>query len=69
MKATLKNQHAIANQALIGIVSAVFGYNLYQAIAHPEKSHLVLSIVLLAITCFMCREYGYKRTKEKLNSK
>ncbi|ALR32091.1 MULTISPECIES: hypothetical protein [Chryseobacterium] len=65
MKATLKKQYIITNQVLIALVSAVFGYNLYQAIANPEKSHLILSIILLAITCYVCKEYGYKTTKEK----
>lgn len=65
MKTSLKNQYAQANQILIGIVSAVLGYNLYQAIAHPERSHLILSIILLGIACYMCKEYGYKTAKEK----
>ncbi|MBK1894729.1 hypothetical protein [Chryseobacterium paridis] len=65
MKTSLKNQYAQPNQILIFLVSIVFGYNLYMAIVHPERSHLVLSIVLLAITLFMCREYGYKETKDK----
>ena len=69
MKIFSKNQFVVANQVLIGIVSAVFGYNLYQAIVHPEKSHLVLSIVLLAMTYFMCRKYGYKPMKEKSDVK
>jgi len=63
MKTSLKNQYAQANQVLIGIVSAVFGYNLYQAIVHPERSHLILSIILLGITYYMCKEYGYKTAK------
>ncbi|ASK31272.1 hypothetical protein CEY12_14675 [Chryseobacterium sp. T16E-39] len=65
MKTSLKNQYAKTNQILIFLVSFVFGYNLYQAIVHPDKSHLILSIILLAITLFMCREYGYKQTKDK----
>lgn len=65
MKTSLKNQYAQANQILIGIVSAVFGYNLYQTIVHPERSHLILSIILLGITCYMCKEYGYKTAREK----
>ncbi|KPH11770.1 hypothetical protein [Chryseobacterium sp. ERMR1:04] len=65
MKTSLKNQYAQTNQILIGIVSAVLGYNLYQAIVHPERSHLILSIILLGITCYMCKEYGYKTAKEK----
>lgn len=65
MKTSLKNQYRVANQVLIGIVSAVFGYNLYQTIVHPEKSHLILSIILLGITGYMCKKYGYKPTEEK----
>jgi hypothetical protein len=65
MKTSLKNQYIIANQVLIAIVSAVFGYNLYQAIVHPEKSHLILSIILLGITCYLCKEYGHKTEKKK----
>ncbi|EJL74660.1 hypothetical protein [Chryseobacterium populi] len=65
MKTTLKNQSAQANQVLIFLVSVSFGYNLYLAMVHPEKSDLVLSSILLAITCFMCREYGYKTIKDK----
>jgi uncharacterized membrane protein YwzB len=65
MKTTLKNQYAQTNQVLIFLVSIVFGYNVYQAIVHPEKSHLILSFILLAITYYMCKEYGYKTKKEK----
>ncbi len=39
MKTTLKDQYAQTNQILIFVVSFVFGYNLYQAIVNPEKSH------------------------------
>jgi hypothetical protein len=49
MKTSLKNQYAYTNNILISIVSAVFGYNLYQAIVHPEKSHLFLSFILLQL--------------------
>jgi FtsH-binding integral membrane protein len=65
MKTSLKNQYSQTNQVLIFLVSAVFGYNLYLAIVYPEKSHLVLSLVLLAMTYFVCRKYGYKTMKEK----
>lgn len=60
MKTSLRNQRIIANQILIAFVSAIFGYNLYQAIAHPEKSHLILSIILLAFTSYAYKKYGYK---------
>lgn len=65
MKTSLKNQYAYTNNILISIVSAVFGYNLYQAIVHPEKSHLILSFILLAITYFVCKKYGYTANNEK----
>jgi positive regulator of sigma E activity len=65
MKTTLKNQYTIANQILLAVVSSTFGYNLYQAIAHPEKSHLILSILLLAFTYFMVEKYGTKIEQEK----
>lgn len=68
MKTTLRNQHIIANQILIAFVSAIFGYNLYQAIVHSEKSHLTLSIILLTFTYYACKKYGYriKNKKEKI---
>ncbi|MCU7617568.1 hypothetical protein NZ698_10195 [Chryseobacterium sp. PBS4-4] len=50
---------------MISIVSAVFGYNLYQAIVHSEKSHLFLSFILMAITIYTCKKYGYKTKREK----
>ena len=65
MKTALKNQYIIVNQILIACVSAIFGYNLYQAIVHPEKSHLTMSIILLAFTYYACKKYGYKIEKEK----
>lgn len=65
MKTTLTDQYAQINQILIFVVSFVFGYNLYQAIVNPEKSHLVLSTILLAITYYGCKKYGYQPTKEK----
>lgn len=64
MKTTLKNQYAFANQVLIAVVSAVFGYNLYQAIVHPENSHLTLSIILVAMTYIVVKKYGTKKSKE-----
>jgi hypothetical protein len=71
MKNTLKNQYVYTNNLLISIVSAVFGYNIYQAIVHPEKSHLFLSFILLAISMYTCKKYGYetKREKETINQK
>lgn len=65
MKTSLKNQYASANNALIAIVSSVLGYNIYQAISHPERSHLILSIILVFLTYFMVQKYGYKTTAEK----
>ncbi|MDQ0592275.1 positive regulator of sigma E activity [Chryseobacterium ginsenosidimutans] len=68
MKTILKNQHTITNQILLAIVSSTFGYNLYQAIINPEKSHLILSIILLLFTYFMVEKYGTKieQKKEKI---
>ncbi|WP_082002091.1 hypothetical protein [Chryseobacterium sp. JAH] len=60
MKTFLKNQYSYTNNLLILIVSAVFGYNLYQAIVHPEKSHLTLSLILVIITYYTVRKYGAK---------
>ncbi|PIF43789.1 hypothetical protein CLU96_0705 [Chryseobacterium sp. 52] len=64
MKTTTKNQYALVNLFLIPIVSAVFGYNLYQLIAHPENSNIVATLLLAVITGYMVRKYGYKPTKE-----
>jgi positive regulator of sigma E activity len=65
MKTTLKNQYTITNQILLAIVSSIFGYNLYQAIVHPEKSHLILSIILLVFTYIMIEKYGTKTEQKK----
>lgn len=65
MKTTLKNQYAIINQILIALVSSVFGYNLYQAIVNPEKAHLTLSIILVALTYIVVEKYGTKVEKKK----
>lgn len=65
MKTTTKNQYAYVNNILISVVSAVFGYNLYQAIVHPENSNIGISLILVAITSIMVRKYGYQPIKEK----
>jgi hypothetical protein len=65
MKTSLKTQYAYANNVLISIVSAVFGYNLYQAIVHPENSNIGVTLILVIMTLIMVRKYGYKQTKEK----
>ncbi|UKB79660.1 hypothetical protein [Chryseobacterium sp. MEBOG07] len=65
MKTTTKNQYAYANNILISIVSAVFGYNLYQAIVHPENSNIAISLILIVLTSIMVRKYGYQPTEEK----
>lgn len=65
MKTSLKNQYIVTNRILISIVSAVVGYNLYQAIVHPEHSHLTISIILLVLTYIMVEKYGYKTDKKK----
>lgn len=58
------NQYAYANNILISIVSAVFGYNLYQAIVHPENSNIAISLILVVLTSVMVRKYGYKQVKD-----
>ncbi|KFF22468.1 hypothetical protein [Chryseobacterium sp. JM1] len=65
MKTTSKNQYAFVNLLLIPIVSAVFGYNLYQMIVHTEASNIAATLILAVITSVMVRKYGYKPTKEK----
>lgn len=60
-----KNQYVAANSILIFIVSVLLGYNIYQEIYHPEKSHLFLCAVLVAITAAAVRKYGLKTEKEK----
>ncbi|MGU3374533.1 hypothetical protein [Chryseobacterium sp. M5A1_1a] len=62
---TSKNQYAYANNILISVVSAVFGYNLYQAIVHPENSNLGICLILVVLTSIMVRKYGYKQTKDE----
>ncbi|WP_267403621.1 MULTISPECIES: hypothetical protein [unclassified Chryseobacterium] len=64
MKTTLKKQYAFTNQILIAVVSAAFGYNLYQAIVHPENSHLILSIILVAMTYMITEKYGTGKSKD-----
>lgn len=65
MKTTTRNQYAYVNNILIAIVSAVFGYNFYQAIVHPENSNIAISLILVVLTSVMVRKYGYKPVKEK----
>lgn len=65
MKTTTRNRYAYANNILITIVSAVFGYNIYQSIVHPEKSNIAISLILVVITSIMVRKYGYRLIKEK----
>ncbi len=65
MKTTTRNQYAYVNNILIAIVSAVFGYNFYQLMVHPEKSNIAISLILVVITSIMVRKYGYKPIKEK----
>lgn len=54
------NQYAAANNVLIFVVSMLLGYNIYQEIYHPEKSELLLSLILLALTSVMVHKYGTK---------
>lgn len=65
MKTSSKNQYAYANNILITLVSAVFGYNLYQAIVHPEKSNIILALMLVILTSVIVRKYGHQPTNEK----
>lgn len=65
MKTTTRNQYAYANSILIVLVSAVFGYNLYQLIVHPAKSNIALSLILVVLTSIMVRKYGYKQVRDK----
>lgn len=64
MNTSLKNQYAFANNVLIAVVSSTLGYNIYQVIVHPERSHLALSLILVLLTYFMVQKYGYKTIKE-----
>nr|WP_315033429.1 hypothetical protein [uncultured Chryseobacterium sp.] len=68
MKTSTRNQYAIANNILIALVSAVFGYNLYQLIVHPDQSNIGISLILVVLTSIMVRKYGYKQVKEKENN-
>lgn len=68
MKTTTRNQYAFANNILIALVSAIFGYNLYQAIVHPDKSNIAISLILVVLTSVMVRKYGYKQVKDKENN-
>ncbi|TZF95884.1 hypothetical protein FW781_10610 [Chryseobacterium panacisoli] len=65
MKTTTRNQYAYVNNILIAVVSAVFGYNLYQAIVHPENSNIAISLILVVLTSVMVRKYGHQPVKEK----
>ncbi|WPO91052.1 hypothetical protein [Chryseobacterium sp. YR459] len=65
MKTTTRNRYAYVNNILIAIVSAVFGYNFYQSIVHPENSNIAISLILVVITSVMVRKYGYQPIKEK----
>lgn len=65
MKTSARNHYAYANNILITVVSAIFGYNLYQAIVHPEKSNIAISLILVVLTSVMVRKYGNKPVKEK----
>ncbi|MFP3832573.1 hypothetical protein [Chryseobacterium sp. SIMBA_028] len=61
---TSTNPYAYANNILIAIVSAIFGYNLYQAIVHPDNSNIGISLILVVLTSVMIRKYGHKQTKD-----
>ncbi|BAP29549.1 uncharacterized protein CHSO_0512 [Chryseobacterium sp. StRB126] len=68
MKTTTKNQYAFTNSILIALVSAIFGYNLYQAIVHPDQSNIAISLILVVLTSIMVRKYGYKQRKDQENN-
>lgn len=59
-----KKQYIAANSILLFLVSVLLGYNIYQEICHPEKSHLFLCVVLVAITAAAIRKYGLKAEEE-----
>lgn len=61
---TIHNQYVFANNVLIFIVSVLLGYNIYQEIHHPEKSHLFICVILVVLTSVMVHKYGTK-TDEK----
>lgn len=65
MKTSVRNQYAYVNNIMITIVSAVFGYNFYHAIVHPEKSNIAISLILVVLTSVMVRKYGHQPIKEK----
>lgn len=65
MKTTSKIQYAFANFILIPVVSAVFGYNLYQVIAHQEMSNVAATLLLAVFTSVLVRKYGSKPVNEK----
>lgn len=65
MKTSTKNQYVYVNNILIAVVSSIFGYNLYQAIVHPENSNIAISLILVVLTSVMVRKYGYKPVKEE----
>lgn len=65
MKTSTSNQYASANSVLIFIVSMLLGYNIYQAIYHPEKSDLFICIILVALTSVMVQKYGTKADEKK----
>jgi len=63
MKTILENNYSYAQQLIIALVSSFFGYHLYQEIVNPEKSQLTLSIMLVAVTCFVIDKYRRKSSK------
>ncbi|WNI35321.1 hypothetical protein [Chryseobacterium sp. SG20098] len=65
MKTSTKNRYAYVNNILIAVVSSIFGYNLYQAIVHPENSNIAISLILVVLTSVMVRKYGYQPAKEE----
>lgn len=65
MKTSTSNQYTSANSVLIFIVSILLGYNIYQEIYHPEKSQLLLCVILVALTSVTVQKYGTKADEKK----
>ncbi|AYZ14430.1 hypothetical protein EGY05_21995 [Chryseobacterium arthrosphaerae] len=63
---TSHKQYTEANNVLIFIVSVLLGYNIYRAMHYPEKSDLLLCIVLLALTSATVQKYGRKNDHQDI---
>lgn len=63
---TSHKQYTEANNVLIFIVSVLLAYNIYRAMHYPEKSDLLLCIVLLALTSATVQKYGRKNDHQDI---